>query len=167
MDLRKRKPNRLRGYDYSREGTYFITLCVKERYALLGTVVVGGDAHIAPHVQLSAVGKVTEKYIRRIPGIDRYVIMSNHVHLTIILPPPEGGTMWASSPTYSIPQFIKSFKTLVTKELGYSLFQRSYHDRIVRSAEEYHAICAYMNNNPAKWEEDCFYRKYDHDHAPQ
>ena len=65
------------------------------------------------------------------------------------------------------PQFIKSFKTLVTKELGYSLFQRSYHDRIVRSAEEYHAICAYMNNNPAKWEEDCFYRKNDHDHAPQ
>jgi putative transposase len=68
MDLPKRKPNRLKGYDYSQSGAYFITICVKDRQKLLGKIV-GGDAFIAPHTRLSKYGMVVDKYIRRTKGI--------------------------------------------------------------------------------------------------
>ena len=73
MDLPKRQPNRLKGYDYSQSGAYFITICVKDRQKLLGKIV-GGDAFIAPHARLSKYGMVVDKYIRRTKGIDKYVI---------------------------------------------------------------------------------------------
>ena len=96
LDLPKRKRIRLEGYDYSQEGAYFITICTKDRKPLLGeTMVVGDDAHIVPYVGLSFIGTVVRKYIDRIPDIDKYVIMPNHVHLLIVIPMPENGTMWA------------------------------------------------------------------------
>jgi putative transposase len=162
MDLPKRKPNRLKGYDYSQSGAYFITICVKDRQKLLGKIV-GGDAFIAPHTRLSKYGMVVDKYIRRTKGIDKYVIMPNHIHMIIIINSwvsgtiYDNGTMRASSPTQSIPQLVKSLKILITKKIGFSLFQRSYHDHIIRNEKEYKQIWEYIDTNPLKWEEDKYY----------
>lgn len=154
-DLPQRKPNRLRGFDYSQSGAYFVTICVKDRKNILGRVV-GGDAHIAPHTRLSEFGAVVEKHLQSIPGMDKYVVMPNHVHMIIII--DEGrGAMRASPPTQSIPQRIKSFKTLVTKNLGRAIWQRSYHDHVIRDQGDYLKIWEYIGANAQHWEEDCFY----------
>ena len=141
MELPKRKRIRLEGYDYSSCGAYFVTICVKDRHKLLGKIIVGDDAHIVPNIKLSETGLVVQKYINEMIGVDKYVIMPNHIHLIIRIMDTENGTMWASSPTrQSIPQRIKSFKILVTKQIGYSIWQRSYHDHIIRNEQEYQKI---------------------------
>lgn len=167
MELPKRKKIRLDGYDYSSNGAYFVTICVKDRHELLGEIIVGDDAYIVPNVKLSQYGMVVEKYIGGIIGIDKYIIMPNHIHVIIVIDErksetmskPENGTMWASSPTtrQSIPQLVRSFKILVTKEIGFSLWQRSFHDHIIRNEQEYLKIWEYIDTNPQRWEEDCFY----------
>ncbi|MEG0895246.1 MAG: transposase [Oscillospiraceae bacterium] len=159
MELPKRKRLRLDGYDYSQNGAYFITICTQNRECILGKIV-GDDAHIVPQIQLSEYGIVIEKYLNGIIGVDKFIIMPNHIHLVIFINLSANGTMWASSPTnQSIPQLIKSFKILVTKGIGLSLFQRSYHDHIIRNEQEYQKIWQYIDTNPLKWDEDCFYVK--------
>ena len=97
--LPKRKSLRLPNHDYAC-GWYFVTICTKDKRHSLGSVV-GGDAHIAPHVELSNIGSVAEMYLKRIPGIDTYVVMPNHVHFIVSIA-TEGGPMWASAPTQTL-----------------------------------------------------------------
>jgi len=156
LQLPKRKPNRLKDYDYSQNGAYFITICVKDRKELLGKVVEG-DGHSEPYVLLSEYGRVADKYIRRIKGIDQYVVMPNHIHMIILIDNQENGPMWASAPTPSIPQLIKSLKTLISKEIGRSIFQRSYYDHVIRNEKEYEQVCQYIETNPLRWTEDEYY----------
>jgi len=158
MELPKRKPTRLKGYDYSTPGAYFITICTKDRKELLSKIV-GDDAHIVPKNNLSDYGLICDKYINNINGkyenvtVDKYVIMPNHIHLIMFL----SGTMKASSPTSNIETIVRSFKTMVTKEKGCSIWQRSYHDHIIRGEKDYQKIWEYIDTNPLKWELDCFY----------
>ena len=87
MNLPKRKPTRLKGYEYSTPGAYFITICVKDRKQLLSKIIVGDDAHIVPKSHISNYGLICDKYINNINikyenvTIDKYVIMPNHIHL--------------------------------------------------------------------------------------
>lgn len=147
-----RKPNRLKNYDYSSQGAYFITICTLDRKCILSRIV-GGDALIAPQTNLTHCGEIARKYIESMPGIDKYVIMPNHIHLLIAI----DGPMKASAPTISVPNLIRSFKVLVSKEIGQSIWQRSYHDHIIRDEEDYLNHLQYIENNPAKWSEDNYY----------
>ena len=149
MELPKRKPTRLKNYDYSQNGYYFITICTKNKEKILCNIV-GDDAHIVP----KEYGLVAEKYLNREKQIEKYVIMPNHIHMIIKL---DNGTMWASSPTKSVSNIIRSFKTLVTKEIDKPIFQRSFHDHIIRGENDYLKIWNYIDTNPQKWNEDCFY----------
>ncbi len=159
MDLPKRKPTRLKGYDYSTLGAYFITICTQERKELLSKIIVGDDALIVPQNNLSEIGIICDKYINNINikyenvTVDKYVIMPNHIHLIIFL----HGTMKASSPTKNVETIIRSFKTMVTKEIGISIWQRSYHDHIIRGEKDYKKIWEYIDTNVIRWEKDCFY----------
>lgn len=153
--MQTRKATRLSNYDYSQNGAYFITICVQNRYEMFGKIV-GGDAHIAPSIKLSQYGFVVEKYIQSVPGIEKYIIMPNHIHMIISI---DNGAMPTSPPTQTISQRIKSFKTLVTKEIGFTLWQRSFHDRIIRNDVEYREIWEYIDANPSTWLDDCFYNK--------
>ena len=154
-----RKKNRLADYDYSQPGAYFVTVCTQNRKNLLSTVV-GGDAHIAPYTMLTPMGKVVQKYLCRIPGIGPFVIMPNHVHMILHISATNvlEGPMWASAPTKAnVSDLVRSWKTLVSKELGSSIWQRSYYDHIIRGEAEYTEIAAYIENNPAKWSEDTYF----------
>ncbi|MBO5007946.1 MAG: transposase [Clostridia bacterium] len=158
MELPKRKPTRLKGYDYSTPGAYFLTICVKDKKQLLSKIV-GDDEGIVPQNNLSEIGLICDRYINNINikyenvTVDKYVIMPNHIHLIVFL----HGTMRASSPTKNIETIIRSFKTMVTKEIGNSIWQRSYHDHIIRGEKDYRKIWEYIDTNPIKWELDCFY----------
>ncbi len=157
--LPKRKNTRLKEYDYSLPGAYFVTICTKDRQELLSHIIVGDDAHIVPKNQLSESGQICDKYINNINTqyenvcLDKYVIMPNHIHLLITL----NGTMRASSPTINVESIIRSFKTMVTKQIGYSIWQRSFHDHIIRGKSDHDKIWQYIDTNVLKWELDCFY----------
>ena len=154
-----RKKNRLAGYDYSQPGAYFVTVCTKDRKCLLGTIV-GGDAHIAPHTRLTPVGRITEKYLRSIPGIAEYIIMPNHVHMILRISASRmtDGPMWASAPTAAnVSNLVRSWKTMVSKEVGCSIWQRSYYDHVIRDELDYLTKARYIADNPAKWQEDDYY----------
>ena len=99
-NLPKRKPNRLKNFDYSSCGAYFITICVQNKECLLSRIV-GGGAYDAPKNILTEFGEIAEKNIvsgNKIPHIcvENYVIMPNHIHM--ILRIKNNGTSEALSP---------------------------------------------------------------------
>ena len=161
MELPKRKPTRLKNYDYGSEGAYFITICTKNKQKILCDIV-GGGAHDSPKNILSNKGKIVEKYIistNNIPEItvDKYVIMPNHIHLLLSVK-NENGTSKAPSPTNNlIPHCVSTLKRFVNNEIGENIWQRSFHDHIIRGENDYLKILSYIENNPQKWNEDCFY----------
>ena len=154
-DLPARKNIRLEEYDYSQAGCYFVTMCVKGGHEMLGSV---GANCVRP--VLSEMGAVAEGEIRALSHIydnvfvDKYVIMPNHIH-AIIMIANDGRTQFA--PTVS--RIIKQFKGSVTKQIGFSIWQKSFHDRIIRSEAEYQKIWQYIDQNPARWQDDCYYTK--------
>lgn len=88
MELPKRKPTRLKTFDYSTDGYYFITICTKNKEKILCDIV-GDGALDVPKIKLSKIGQIVNKYIistNNIPkiSVDKYVIMPNHIHLILI-----------------------------------------------------------------------------------
>ncbi len=162
MDLPKRKPTRLKNYDYSTNGAYFVTICAKDKMKIFGNIV-GGGAIDAPKIVLSKIGNIAKKYIlssNNIPEItvDKYVIMPNHIHLIFTV--ENNGTSKAPSPTNNIiSHTVSTLKRFINKEVGKNIFQRSFHDHIIRGEKDYLKIWNYIDTNPAKWEEDCFYNE--------
>ena len=154
--LPKRKPNRLAGYDYSQSGCYFVTICTKDREHLFGRIV-GADVLIGPHVQLSEIGATVKQTISQIPFVDQYIVMPNHVHILLRLPASGNGPMGTSAPTRSVPWIVRYLKRTVTMTCGKTVWQRGYHDHIVRSKADYLRIWSYIDTNPAKWREDRYY----------
>ena len=159
----KRKPNRLIGFDYSQPGAYFVTICAKEKRNLFSEIV-GGGALDAPKIQLTQIGEIVNSHIQStncIPGIhvDKYVIMPNHIHLILVIE-PNGGPSRAPAPTNAlIPRAVAALKRFCNREIGENVFQRSYHDHVIRDEADYLKIWNYIDTNPAKWEKDCFFTK--------
>ena len=165
MDFPIRKPNRLPTFDYSTPGAYFITVCTKDKKCILGKIV-GGGALDAPQMQLSDYGMIVEKYIRsgeRVSGVcvDKYVIMPNHVHMILFVEQTQsGGTSRAPSPTNAVvPHFVSTLKRFCHRDVEEKIFQRSYHDHVIRNEKDYLRIWEYIDNNPVSWREDCFYEE--------
>ena len=163
MDLPKRKPNRLSYYDYSTPGAYFITICTENKAPILGKIV-GGGALDAPLVELTIDGQIADQYILsggNIPGVtvDKYVIMPNHIHVILFVNQVStSGTSKAPSPTNAVvPHFVSTLKRFCHRDAGRKLFQRSYHDHVIRNEQDYLRIWEYIDNNPANWVSDCFY----------
>ncbi|HWR18468.1 MAG TPA: hypothetical protein VN608_02530 [Clostridia bacterium] len=113
MPLPKRKPNRLKQYDYSQSGAHFITICVKDRQKVFWAIT-RADGDDVPG-QLSQQGLAVEKELRHIGeiygnavAVDKYVIMPNHVHLIVFLQPDSE----QAKPIHSIAHIINQFKVL-------------------------------------------------------
>lgn len=158
MEQPVRKKNRLVNYDYSQNGAYFITICTEDRKCLL-SAVVGAILDRPAHVRLTAWGRCVEQAILRIPQcypdvrLEKYVIMPNHIHLLLLIDVVPGRPRVA--PTVS--RIVKQTKGLATKMIGRNIFQKSFHDRVIRDDGEYQMIWQYIDTNPIRWEEDCFY----------
>jgi REP element-mobilizing transposase RayT len=156
-ELPKRKPNRLKNYDYSQSGYYFITICIKDRHELLWVPTPVGARIARP--PLSDIGKIVNKAIENIPNIyksvtvDKYVIMPNHMHLILIIADNHGRAMRA--PTIST--VINQMKGYVSKQTGYPVWQKLFHDHVIRNETDYLRIWQYIDKNPINWKEDCFY----------
>ena len=164
MDFPRRKPARLREYDYSTPGAYFVTVCTHEKKCSLSTISVGAAIGRPPvdgvSVRLTAFGEIVDLAIRSIPtfypqvSVDQYVIMPNHVHLILRIHTDENGRM-ISAPTLST--VVGQMKRWASKQAGESLRQKSFYEHVIRNEADYRRIWDYIDTNPAKWTEDCYY----------
>ena len=98
MALPQRKPTRLKTYDYSTPGAYFVTICTEDRKCILSDITVG-----------------------------------------------------------AVPNAVSALKRLVNRALGRNIWQRSYHDHVIRGEADYREIWQYIDTNPARWAEDRYY----------
>jgi REP element-mobilizing transposase RayT len=157
-ELPVRKNIRLKGYNYSNAGAYFITLCIKDGHEILWDAPLAWAAFGRP--PLSDTGILIDAEIGKLDTtydhlqIDKYVIMPNHIHMIIFISDDTHGRPKAA-PTIS--RAINQFKGSVSKQLGYSIWQKLFHDHIIRNEEDYRRISKYIDENPAKWTEDCYY----------
>lgn len=182
MYFPKRKEIRLKEYDYSANGAYFVTVCTKDRKNILSTIRVGGahtpSANVSPHsgrrpcrrtldapiVKLTEIGKSIENNIIKMNvlyeniKVKDYVIMPNHIHLIITV--KENGRSGAPAPTRAnarIPRYVSTLKRFVNKECKCDIWQRSYYDHIIRNEADYMEKQKYILANPGKWVEDEYY----------
>jgi len=165
-ELPARKNIRLDGHDYSRAGWYFVTFCVKDGHEMLGKVTTNVGAIInrpCCSVALSEYGNIADVAIREIPAyyadvmVDKYVIMPNHIHMILSL--NHGRLIIApTNARAAISTVIQQLKRQITKQIGFSIFQRSFHDRIVRDETEYQRTWQYIDENPARWAEDEYHQ---------
>jgi len=163
--MEQRKHPRLKGYDYSQGGAYFVTFCTKERKCVLSAITVGRDAPGAPGptLKLTDIGKSVEKHILRseqaYPGlrIDQYVIMPNHVHILFTVEERRGAPR-ASRPTELVPRMVAAIKRFSNQDAGQKLWQTSFYDHVIRDEADYLTKWNYIAANPAKWAEDEYYQ---------
>ncbi len=170
-EFKKRKHPRLKEFDYSSPGAYFITICTKDRQNLLSQIIVGDGVLDVPQNELTDVGKIVNQEILNIEShyknirIDKYVIMPNHIHMIIEILETERINPFPTK-QYDIPNIVGKFKAGVTRIVGNafmhsvkeSIWQSSFYDHIIRDANDYQKIWEYIDSNVIKWEEDCFYQ---------
>lgn len=164
IELPKRKQNRLNGYDYSQNGVYFLTVCVKDKKQILSRINVGEGS---PLPKLTQYGKAVNGYILQITekypniSVEKYVIMPNHIHMLVSVYDEHFGT---GNPSPTISNMVGWLKYQTARQInmlrntpGVSVWQRSFHDHIVRGPKDYEEIRLYIDENPLRWQSDCFY----------
>lgn len=154
---KERKLNRLKDYDYSQDGYYFITICTKNKEHFFGDISNG-------EVSTNAIGKAVNLCWNDIPKhfpfvqLDEFIIMPNHIHGIIIIN-NVGNENLRSPSKISLSSIIKGFKIGVTKwcnknDHEYFEWQKSFYDHIIRDEKSLDNIREYIRNNPLKWETD-------------
>jgi len=162
-----RRSIRLKGYDYSQAGAYYVTICTQNRACLFGDIV-GGE------MRLNDTGKIVADswlwlasqydYVE----LDEWVVMPNHIHGIIIVNDCRGDSHCRGdsriAPTEKrkpIGRLIGAFKTVSTKHInimrgtpGIPVWQRNYYEHIIRNDTSLNRIRAYIVNNPIQWELD-------------
>ncbi|MDR9398201.1 MAG: transposase [Salibacter sp.] len=182
-----RRSIRLKGYDYSKKGLYFITLCCQDRIHHFGEIKKG-------KMRMNRAGEIVKEEWEKTPlirdntALHEFIIMPNHFHAIIEIKfskNKEGNVGEFKSPSHTIGAIIRGFKGATTKKIkeyyfsknsrtGESQFapkqfapkqfaptdkiwQRNYYEHIIRSEKSYHNISRYIKNNPANWNKDKFH----------
>ena len=154
MEYHKRKHPRLKDFDYSTNGVYFITICTIERQTMLCDIVGRDDPGTPYIIQLTPEGKITDKYINSISthyqnvSVDKYIIMPDHIHLLLSI---TGERRVESPRPTDISQIIGVLKRLINKDAGKNIFQTAFYDQIIRDENDYMIQWNYLENNPMKW----------------
>jgi REP element-mobilizing transposase RayT len=141
----ERKPLRLPGFDYRSCGAYMITICTRERACVLGRVVEDG-------IELGPAGRVVVEAWSSIPLhhpwclTDAHVVMPDHVHGILIIDRKD-----RAGQVRPLHDVVGAFKAQASRRAGRALWQRGYHDRIIRNEDELTALRAYIAANPLRW----------------
>ena len=148
MAYYKRKSPRIPGFDYSSSNYYFITICTHEHQCIFGLPNCLNQMGIIAETEIMNLSVHYETVL-----IDKFVVMPNHIHCIVVLD--------AGADT-GLDVVVGLFKSGVTRQIhkidpDCKVWQRSFHERIIRSRQEYEKIWNYVEHNVAKWEQDCFY----------
>ena len=176
MDLPKRKSIRLKNYDYSKNGVYFITICVDSKYSLMGDIINSKQV-------LNEYGHIVNKCIDKIAilhdniEIDAKIVMPNHVHFIMSI---VGVAYHATrdiaelslreKSKMTVPKMIQQFKSADIKKCnaiwreGNRLhnmqplqWQRGYYENIIRDENILLRVLKYIHENPERWEKDMYF----------
>ena len=226
----ERRSIRLRGYDYSQDGLYFITICTYNREPIFGRIANGkmqlndagiiardawlDTARIRPNVVLGDF-VVMPNHFHAVFAIDNTVshcrgVLHTPVTTTTNIPSSRKGVLHTpdkifnisldddnagipntgldnagvcntgldntgvcntgldnngvcntplQSPSQTVGAIIRGFKSVVSKRIGYSVWQRNYYEHIIRNEHSLHRISQYIVSNPDRWQDDCFFDK--------
>ncbi len=163
-DIHHRRSVRLKDYDYSSAGYYFVTICCFNRLPLFGEIkngamVLNDCGRIAHNEWLNTINK------RENIQLNEFVIMPNHmhgiIHLTENFNKNTNNQTGFQSPSKNLGAIVRGYKSAVSGQLkevlGHSAWQRNYHEHIIRNEQSYKQIAEYVVNNPILWKDDCFY----------
>ena len=163
-DKHQRRSIRLRDYDYSQAGAYFITICTHKKEYAFGDIRDG-------KIELTAIGKIASKYWIEIPEhfdaveLDEFVVMPNHIHGIVIINHVGVQNFEPLRHKYqhvipkSIGSIIRAYKSMVShwcKANGHDHFrwQRNFYEHVIRNEDDLDEIREYIVNNPLKWDLD-------------
>ncbi|MDP2335110.1 MAG: hypothetical protein Q8N05_01415 [Bacteroidota bacterium] len=181
-----RRSIRLKGYDYSQDGLYFITVCCQNRKCWFGKIeneemIFNEYGQIASNEWI----KLTDRF----PNfeLDVFQIMPNHIHAIISLNTVGAGFTPDLNDTNEIkgqPQgiaptlvgdMVGAYKSIVANgcleifkikwgginsvPMMGKIWQRNFHEHIIRNEQSYQIISDYIINNPAKWKDDKFFNQ--------
>jgi len=210
-NIHHRRSIRLKGYDYSQAGLYFITICCQDRACLFGKIIVGAslvDAQntvgqpqgIGLTIILNDAGKMIETEWLSLPNrfkniqLHEYIVMPNHFHgilqiisnavgATLVVAQNEPvaqndnemdndkgrtqghapttdktiGDMMDAFKSITTVEYIRGVKNMVWQPFNGKLWQRNFHEHIIRNEKSYQTISEYIINNPSQWNNDNFY----------
>jgi len=146
-----RRSIRLKGYDYSQNGAYFITICNQNRECLFGEII--GQKMI-----LNDVGKMIDYQWNELQNkfnniqLDEYIVMPNHFHGIII------GKIIGAFKSITTHEYIKGVKKYNWPSFNNAIWQRNYYEHIIRHEESLNKIREYIINNPMNWINDEMYQ---------
>lgn len=141
------------------QGAYFITVCTEDRKNLFWTTV-GAVIDCPSHVPLTNLGRIARQSISDITkhypmiSVDHFVIIPNHIHLLLQIREDAAGRS-VIAPT--IGTVIRHMKGAVSRQAGFSVWQKGFYDHVVRGDQDYRDIWNYIEGNPSKWTEDRLY----------
>jgi len=168
IQRRNRQSIRLPGYDYSRVGAYYITICARDRQCLFGEVV-------DRHMQLNQAGRIICSVWDDLPRfydgieLDAFVVMPNHVHGIVVIHQPVGAIHESPSHAVTVVQrrrmllskIVGRLKMVSAKQInalrgssGQPLWQRNYYEHVIRDDGSLNRVRQYISDNPAQWEFD-------------
>jgi REP element-mobilizing transposase RayT len=177
--IHQRHSIRLKGYDYSQSGLYFITICCQDRIYLFGEIT-------NDEMATNEIGKIAKNCWTEIPQhfkntvLHEYIIMPNHIHGIIEItgkknavepvealhatpqrpnqPDKNEFMSFVSPKSGTLSTIIRSYKSAVTKHAHQLMvdfaWQRNYYEHIIRNDESYYRIANYIIDNPKNWEKD-------------
>jgi len=179
-EIHHRRWVRLKGYDYSNDGLYFITICTKNRECFFGKIE---NNDMIPN----DIGNMANQFWMEIPEhfknivLHRYIVMPNHIHGIIEISgnsvvgtrhvvslqqnsPATTGTVFGKPVAGSVSVIIQQYKSSVKRwcnknRYEYFQWQSRFHDHIIRNEQSYRTITEYIINNPANWNEDKFFNE--------
>ena len=168
--LPKRKEIRLKNFDYSSPGVYFITICTESRKNYFWNDPldpqafewhsVGANCVRPQNLPLSDIGNTVSVELEKwhkaydMVSLCSYVIMPNHLHILVFISADEYGRP-QSAPT--IDRMVKQFKGAVTKTVGWSIWQKSFMEHVIRNKQDFETKSKYICENPLRWYYDELY----------
>jgi REP element-mobilizing transposase RayT len=170
-EIHHRRSIRLKGYDYSQNSAYFVTICAQNRECLFGHIENG-------EMRLGEYGEIVKNCWDDLPNhyanveLGNFVVMPNHLHCIIILQTAANvgdaanvGAGLKPAPTigqtHGLSEIVRALKTFSARKInkirnvpGVPVWQRNYHEHIIRNEIEFHNITQYIINNPINWNND-------------
>lgn len=158
---------RLRGYDYGAHGSYFVTICCKDRLHYFGEIDNDVDAGNIPYLHQTTIGRIASEYWIQIPRhypfveLDEFVVMPNHIHGILFFNKPDKQD-WVPNKfgvqSQNLAAVIRGYKSSVKRFANLNniefAWQNRFYDSIIRDANSLKRIQDYIIANPSKWNDD-------------
>jgi len=151
-NIHHRKSIRLKNYDYSKPGVYFITICTNNREQIFGEINYG-------EMNLNQYGIIIEQHLTNLQNhysyieLDTFIIMPDHLHAII-----KSNHLDERRPLSEIIRGFKSFSAQQINKMrqtnGMPFWQRNYYEHIIRNHNELNKIREYITNNPLGWDDE-------------